>query len=47
MGVIFIGDRGVGKSHLLKKLINRQSQRIRVTNLTEEQLELEKKTVDE
>ena len=41
MGVIFIGDRGVGKSHLLKKLINRQSQRIRVTNLTEEQLELD------
>jgi GTPase SAR1 family protein len=40
MGVIFIGDRGVGKSHLIKKLINRQSGRIRITNLTEEQLEL-------
>jgi hypothetical protein len=40
MGIIFIGDRAVGKSNLVLSLTSQQCQRVKVTNATEEQLEL-------
>jgi hypothetical protein len=39
MSVIFIGDRSVGKSYLAKRLASPQSQRVKITNVTEAQLE--------